>query len=392
MNYRQLFVLGCIVSSVTVLSRCISRQPAGKDLRGKQYAAASTCMSCHSSIYASYANTAHNRTSALATAETVKGTFTAPGNVFHFGNNTDVVMEQSADGLFQAAYKNGSLQQKQAFDIAIGSGRKAQTYLYWLNDKYFQLPVSWFVPAASWANSPGFPASHPMFDRLIPNTCFGCHSSMSGLKSVKAQGLEMVEEFEKKRIIAGIDCQRCHGPAANHVNFHTEYPEEKQAHYITKIDTLNNDQKLDMCAICHSGLKPMQRSAFEFKPGDALNDFLLPTAPYREKPDVHGNQFQLLASSQCFKVSRQMNCSSCHNPHTTERDNMQVFSQRCMTCHQPESDHFCKLTTTPAATLQQNCINCHMPAQPSNSITLLANGQKNPTPDLIRTHLIAVYK
>jgi hypothetical protein len=33
-----------------------------------------------------------------------------------------------------------------------------------------------------------------------------------------------------------------------------------------------------------------------------------------------------------------------------------------------------------------------MPALPSSQIMLLASGQKSPTPDAIRTHLITVYK
>ena len=71
---------------------------------------------------------------------------------------------------------------------------------------------------------------------------------------------------------------------------------------------------------------------------------------------------------------------------------MQVFSQRCMNCHK-EADHtFCTLSTVPAATLKQNCIDCHMPALPSRAITLLTNGQEKPTPDSIRTHLIAIYR
>jgi hypothetical protein len=86
-----------------------------------------------------------------------------------------------------------------------------------------------------------------------------------------------------------------------------------------------------------------------------------------------------------------MNCSSCHNPHTPETGNMQAFSRRCMNCHQAGSKGFCTLASLPVATLSQNCIDCHMPALPSNAITLLTNGAANPTPDSVRTHLITLY-
>lgn len=394
MNKRQFCVIGCIVCCVVILSRCIGRKPAGADMRGAQFAEAASCMNCHKAIYESYSATAHYHTSAPASPATVKGSFDPPHNVFHFGNAMQVIMEREDSALFQAAYLNGALQKRYPFDITVGSGRKAQTYLYWQEGQYFQLPVSYFVPAKDWANSPGFPASHPKFDRVIPSTCFGCHSSMVEVKDVKMTGTEVKEEFEKGRMIVGIDCQRCHGPAAEHVSFHTEHPAEKEARYITKIDTLPNLRKLDMCALCHSGLKPFKRSAFQFKPGEALSEYILPTVPFPRKPsemDVHGNQYQLLAASQCFIQGKEMNCSSCHDPHTTERNNMQVFSRRCMNCHQADSHNSSTITSLPAGVLQQNCIDCHMPALPSRAITLLANGQESPTPDSIRTHLIAVY-
>lgn len=393
MNKRQLSVTASIIASLILLSQCISRPEKPADPRGTTFAAANSCVGCHAAIYNSYANTAHAHTSALATSATVKGPFTAPGNEFHFGSGATVRMEEKGGKLVQAAFANGQPLQEQAFDIVIGSGRKAQTSLYWKDGQYFQLPISWFVPANSWANSPGFPADHPKFDRIIPSTCFGCHSSMVGIKDVKAQGLELKETFEQNKLIAGIDCQRCHGPAAEHVDYHTKHPTEKEAHAIQKVRGLSRQQQLDMCALCHSGLKPMLQPAFRFKPGDALADFLMPTAPFPAKSmDVHGNQYQLLSASKCFSGSQQMTCGSCHNTHTNERDNMQVFSQRCMSCHAAGSPDFCTLKNVPAATLQQNCIDCHMPAMPSSAITLLTNGQQSPTPDSIRTHLIAIYK
>ncbi len=389
MNKRQLFLLACLVAGVVALSRCGNRKSGGGDPRGDTFAAANTCVNCHKAIVESYAATAHSHTSAPASAATVKGSFTLPDNVFNFPSGYEVKMEREDSILYQAAYHNGALQQKQPFDIAVGSGRKAQTFLSWRNGQYFQLPISYFVPAASWANSPGFPADHPKFDRIIPSTCFGCHSSAVKVKEVQ-EGMGLKEVFEKREMIAGIDCQRCHGPAAAHVSFHTANPEEKTAKHIARIDTLANIRKLDMCALCHSGLKPFQQSPFRFQPGDALSDFLLPTVPFPRKPaemDVHGNQHQLLVASQCFVQSKTMNCASCHNPHTTERD-LQMFAQRCMSCHQRDAHQKTKLS---AEARQQNCINCHMPALPSTAITLLANGQTNPTPDSIRTHLIAVY-
>jgi hypothetical protein len=378
MNKRLLYVSCFIIACISILSQCISKQTSA-DLRGEQFAGAAACMNCHKNIYDSYISTAHYNTSRPASASSVKGSFMAPDNIFIYGNAMKVTMENRYSGLYQS-----TATENHRFDIAIGSGTKAQTFLYWENGQYFQLPVSYFVSAHNWANSPGFPADHPKFDRMIPSTCFGCHSSMVGIRSTEMSGRHISEQFEKNQVIYGIDCERCHGPAAAHVEYHTEHPGEKTAMHITQMGTLKNQQKLDMCALCHSGLKTPQRSTFDFKPGDALSAYIFPDIGRPAKPtemDVHGTQYQLFTASKCFIKSKGMNCSSCHDPHTKNIN----LSSRCMSCHTAVNHNF-KL-----AAMSENCVDCHMPALPSSSITLLTNGQINPTPDQIRTHLISIY-
>jgi len=394
MNKRLLFIILSLITCVIIFSQCMDSGADARDIRGPQYAGSAACVSCHKTVYDSFVSTAHYHTSRPATSKTVAGSFTPTENEFNYTGSEKVVMEDRADGLFQTYYLNGSLQGSYPFDVAIGSGRKAQTYLYWKNGQYFQLPVSYFIPTKSWANSPGFPITHPKFDRVIPSTCFGCHSSMVGIEAVQQQGVSAVEKFGEHKIVYGIDCERCHGPAAAHVTFHQQHPQEKEATLIVRIAALANQAKLDQCALCHSGLKTPQQSPFGFKPGDALTDYYYPDftrSAKAENMDVHGNQYQLFTASACFRKSKDMNCSSCHNPHTTERNDLEALSAKCMNCHAVGSEKFCTLKSAPVNTLARNCIDCHMPQQASNKITLLTNGKTSPTPDLIRTHLIRIY-
>ncbi|MFT3827112.1 MAG: multiheme c-type cytochrome [Chitinophagaceae bacterium] len=398
MKRKLLYVCCCIVVCVAFFSQCVNNGAAQKqseDLRGKQFAGAAACIACHKEIYDTYLSTAHYKTSAAPSGSSIKGSFSHPDNFFIYNNGEKVVMEKRDSGLFQVSYKDSELQQIHRFSVVMGSGTKAQTFLYYEDDKYFQLPVSYFVPTHSWANSPGFPAIQPRFDRMIPSVCFGCHSSMVGIKSTEMVGLSIAEKFDGK-VIYGIDCERCHGPAAEHVSFHTEHPQEKKAMFMTAIGSLKNQQKLDMCALCHSGIKTPQKSAFGFKPGDNLSDYFYADIGHPAKPstlDVHGTQYQLFTSSQCFiKSNGAMNCSSCHNPHTNEKENLALFSQRCMSCHNTDKHTFCTVKDVSPALLQKNCIDCHMPALPSGTITLQVNGHDSPVPDYIRTHLITTYE
>jgi len=119
--------------------------------------------------------------------------------------------------------------------------------------------------------------------------------------------------------------------------------------------------------------------------------------------DVHGNQYELLAASQCFLRSATLECGSCHDPHVRERDSLTGFATRCMNCHGKAGltgEH----ASMPAAFsaglrgpgvdvgfLARNCIDCHMPAKASEAITMLTQQQRDPVADLVRTHLIAIY-
>ncbi|TWW01900.1 hypothetical protein FEF09_04875 [Chitinophaga pinensis] len=229
MNKRLFYVSFLIISCIIIFSQCVRKAPQtdSADIRGKQFAGAAACMSCHRQIYDAYMHTGHFNTSSPASTKTIKGSFGTGANGFLYSNGVRVIMERRDSGLFQTAYADSTLQEIHRFDITMGSGRKAQTFLTWNAGKYFQLPLSWFVPANSWANSPGFPPSYPKFDRMIPSTCFGCHSSAVGIKDVHMEGRHLSETFEKNQLVYGIDCERCHGPAAEHVAFHTGHPQEK---------------------------------------------------------------------------------------------------------------------------------------------------------------------
>src|SRR6185295_17882311 len=135
--------------------------------------------------------------------------------------------------------------------------------------------------------------------------------------------------------------------------FQSSHPDEKQAKYIVNPAVLNRQQKLDNCALCHSGIREMTRPSFSFVVGDKLDDYSLPDYELDSvaKLDVHGNQYGLLTASRCFKNST-MDCSSCHNVHRKEASSMELFSQRCMSCHTEANHNFCTQPLLPGLTLQ----------------------------------------
>ena len=357
----------------------------------EQYAGSASCVKCHQSVYESHINTAHFQTSALASAKTIKGSFEPGHNTFSFKNGGVVEMQNKGAVFFQAAYLRGVEKIRQPFDIVTGSGTKGQTYLSWTGDSLYQLPVSYFTSANYWCNSPGMPNKIVYF-RPITSRCLECHTTYA--EKVPGSG-EDPERFIKGKMILGVDCEKCHGPSAKHVTYQTANPTDTIAKFIINPATFSRQQSLDLCALCHGGRLKKTKPSFEFKSGDNLNDFFIYDALSKDAAsiDVHGNQYGLLAASKCFQVSKTMTCITCHNVHENEQQKRELFSQRCISCH--NSDHkgdiICKMTKQMGNTINENCTGCHMPQLPSKAIAVLLQGSDTVTPATMHTHLIKNY-
>ena len=364
------------------------------DPRGSAYAGSLTCLKCHSDLYKSYLHTAHYIASSPASLKTVHGSF-APGvNVFEMNDTNKVVMEKRDGEVYQTYYQNGKIKESERFDIVLG-GVKGESYLYWKGNGLNQLPVSWFSKQDKWLLSPRYDPRYVDFSRTIKSRCFECHASYIGDQSYEAQRLNDAEQFDKSSIVYSIDCERCHGPGAQHVDFQTNNPGVKTARYIMLFSSLPRARRLDMCGVCHSGNKSqMLQSTFWFKPGDTLARFKLPdfeVAVDTGKLDVHGNQLQLLESSKCF-INSNMDCATCHDTHQNQRGNTAMFTQKCLSCHSTDNHNYCKMANTENALfIKSNCIQCHMPALPSRVI-ISPNSDTTLSADIfVHTHHIAIY-
>jgi hypothetical protein len=401
-RYRHTTIVAALIAVlVLIFSQCVDNnknppeQPVTVtgDVRGPEYAGAAACGKCHRDIHRSYLATAHQQTSTPPSSANIKGSFDAGRNTYQYRDNVEVRMEKRDSGLYQVAYMNNQERAAFPFGTVIGSGRKAQTYLYWYGDNAFQLPVSYSIFAGNWVNSPNYPPDKVRFDRLINVGCFECHGSYIKLRGTQKEGERFVDYFDKSKVIYGIDCERCHGPAKEHVNFHEKNPQEKKAQSIKLYNSLPRQARLDLCAQCHSGAHPIKQTIFSFKPGDTLGDYFTRTAnddlTIAPSLDVHGNQYQLMAASACFKKSTTLDCASCHNSHTSERDNMKIFSDRCINCHKTVQHSF----STPAIEkdITNNCVDCHMPAAPSK-VSMKSEDQAEASPNLVRTHYVTVYR
>ncbi len=197
---RTTIVLFIIFFSGFFLAQCVNRQ-GEKKMSGKENATAETtpsvsysqfsgsakCAGCHKDIYEKHIQTAHYLTSQPAEEKYISGSFKPGNNTYSYNPLLRIDMEKRDSGFYQVVYYKGEKKKELRFDIVTGSGVMGQSYLYWRNNKLFQMPVSYFTAAQRWSNSPGFP-DKVMLDRPITARCLECHVTYAGISS--APGVE----------------------------------------------------------------------------------------------------------------------------------------------------------------------------------------------------------
>ena len=354
---------------ITVLLLSTLRSPAARD----NYVGDDACRSCHASQVDSFHQTAHALTSAEPNEHTILGKFTAGDNILKTSNpNLAFHMEAKQGGFFQTANSRS-----ERFAFVVGSGEKGQTYLFWDGDQLFQLPVSYWTNVG-WVNSPGYRDGVADFERPIIPRCLECHAT--SFESLAPPS----NRYNTTGYGLGIQCEKCHGPGREHVK-------QEQAKAAPASDTailnpahFTRERQMDLCAWCHGGHGQPIQPAFSYLPNNPLDKYINFPKPDTNAPlDVHGNQVELLKQSRCFLASS-MTCLTCHNVHVTQH-NLAEFSQRCLTCHKPDSSTFRKASHA----VTNNCIDCHMPRQETNLIVFDFAG-KRVKPE-VRNHWIKVY-
>lgn len=388
---KYYFVAGLITTAIFGLSleNCSQHEQAHANTPEQQrFAGSQSCARCHAAIYKEHLQSFHHLTSTPANQQTLKGDFDS-ANKFFINDHLFIAAERKQDSFYQTAYSYGVPKLSRPFNMVVGSGKRGQTSIYWFQNYLFQLPLTWFSETNEWTISPGY-SRKADFNRTITSRCLECHSTYFQETTNKDS---KADEFSKANLILGVECEKCHGPALEHIAFHEKNPADSTGHAIFNPAKGSLQQSLDLCRLCHGGALTKSKPSFAFQPGDKLFDFFQPdTAKPISAIDVHGNQYGMLAASKCFKNS-QMTCLSCHDAHKNESAQAAQFYVKCETCHKSASPNDCKLASTVSRDLlRTNCINCHMPEEASKAIMVIRPGESIPTSAHMRAHYIAVYK
>jgi Cytochrome c554 and c-prime len=248
---------------------------------------------------------------------------------------------------------SGEQKLSRPLEWVMGSGELGQTFLYQIDDHWYESQVSSYTHAPKLDITPGHTgdsgASLTAAFGLALSTedaqrCFGCHTT----QSMTTQG------FSPLHAVPGLGCEACHGPGREHVNkmngvsIHSASPANASPatpHGILNPAKLSPVDSVDFCGACH---RTWADVAFSKGMGSTLIRF----QPYR------------LELSKCWGKNGDLRitCVACHDPHQPLNRDPVSYDKRCLQCHtKTTSAHPAAnvAKTCPKAT--QQCVTCHMP-------------------------------
>jgi hypothetical protein len=237
----------------------------------------------------------------------------------------------------QSIYSVSDGRQTRTFPIgwAFGQGLAGQTYVFESNGVYYQTRVSYYTAINGLDLTLGAENIKPgnmeealgiqMAPQEAPQ-CFGCHAT----NAVEAKKLVT------DKMIAGLQCERCHGSTENHVKGVKQGDPKLAA--MRDLKAFSTEQTSAFCGQCH-------RTWDEIAASGKLGITNVRFQPYR------------LTNSKCYDTEdSRISCVACHDPHEEINRIPASYDGKCQACHAggKPAAIACKVATS-------NCITCHMP-------------------------------
>jgi hypothetical protein len=223
-----------------------------------------------------------------------------------------------------------------------GSGAHARGYLVESAGQLVDCRINWYRSLAGWDFASGQdkptrslleqPLGRPL-DAAETARCFSCHTSQLFARGATDAGVSGgTLQLRLDRTVAGVGCESCHGPRAEHARAARRGPLPRTA-------PLTAAEMNRMCARCHSdsGVTANHEVAVRFQPWG-------------------------LERSACYlRSDGKLSCKSCHDPHTDAVQDDGHYERKCLSCH---SRGAAGPAVTPAALCKirpdSGCVPCHM--------------------------------
>ena len=332
---------------------------------GQGYAGSSSCQECHQEFYRLWAPSHHGQ--AMQPYAMALTNLTGQKAPLPIGTNTyladvaqGVVLERGAAG-----------ERRLVLEEAMG-GKNVYYFLTPFERGRLQvLPVGydlrrkeWFDVAASAMRHFGRQPDEALHWTETPYTfntaCFSCHVSQL-TNNYRVQ----TDSYQTSWAEPGINCETCHGPAAEHIRVARQTPKGRPLADLKLVGLRKTaaEPMNSLCGACHAKMYPLTNS---FSPGDRFfDDFGLAALEqadfYPDGRDLGENfTFTSWRLNPCAKAG-QLDCVKCHTSSGRNRFPGEKADMACLPCHQEKVSHAAAHSHHKAGTEGARCVACHMP-------------------------------
>ena len=334
----------------------------------------SGCATCHPATYASYQGVGMaqslqrpNRKAVVEDFRKTEFTHAASQSHFSLAWNDDALMFKRWQLDAQGQPINAI---SQRVDWVLGSGHRSRVYLYRTpSGELYQLPVAWYAQEQRLDMAPGYDrADHDGLTRRVRRECLFCHDAYP--EQAKGSDAHWMPQTFPTTLPEGTGCQRCHGPGAKHVRSVIGNADAATIRSsIVNPARLTPARRDDVCFQCHLlpavaviGARRFDRTDYSFRPGEALDDYLLHvdttgSQPASDRFEINHHAYRL-TQSPCYQKGG-ITCIDCHNPHKPLAEDPRLAGANavCARCHAPHAPASEVAKTSADAT---NCVSCHM--------------------------------
>jgi len=347
-----------------------------------------SCRSCHEKFYELWAPSHHGTAMQPYTAEFARAELTPQQQDIKIGSVRYRAEIQGKQGSVVAAGPDGET--RYPIEWVMG-GKDVYYFLTPLERGRLQvLPIAYDVREKRWYDTAASGVRHfpdledePLHWTERPYTfntsCYSCHvSQLTTNYDLKS------DSYHTMWAEPGINCETCHGPAAEHVRFCSDVSEEacREDPRIIVVGKFTPPKMNSLCAPCHAKMVILST---KFQPGDRYFDhFDLITLEdrdfYPDGRDLGENYtYTLWRMSPCAK-SGQLDCNHCHTSSGRNRFPGEQANRSCLPCHQERVNNPTPHTHHRADSAGSKCIACHMPMTSFARMVRTDHSMHPPTP------------
>ncbi|MFQ5719615.1 MAG: cytochrome c3 family protein [Acidobacteriota bacterium] len=344
------------------------------------YAGADACESCHQAQFDAWNSSRHRAIFREGDGPAWVASSPAP----YRQGNVDVIPRPpgAAGGRASLTVRSGGAPGTFSIDAVIGGGRMEAYATRFDDGAWVLLPLYYQVDRHAFtdfstltcgAELIGGRAEVPRwqsYDRVWNHRCIACHVTAGSIGFDPA-----TQEYSTRWTDAGVGCEACHGPGAEHV---ASARAGKTPTALFNPGRVSPGAAAQVCASCHGLALPFDSrwgGNRPYRPGDDYEAAFLPllrpaeAGPFSRlahvdrTPAVGVMEYQGLAQSRCA-LEGGLTCTTCHDPHGGgEAHQLRAPASAatlCTPCHQDVVDRGTEHTHHLPGRPGSNCVDCHM--------------------------------